>query len=96
MTDQEIIDAFHRLYYDRNRCFQRLSFLGVCCVKYPTDLIVYAEILYERKPDMVIECGTHAGGAALFLAAIMDAIGHGHILTIDSYDLKCRPHPRIT
>lgn len=93
--DQENINSFHRLYYDKYRCFQKLSFLGVYCVKFPTDLLVYAEILWEKRPDVVIECGTYAGGSALFLATIMDAMEHGHLLTIDINNQKYRPHPRI-
>jgi cephalosporin hydroxylase len=95
MKEQELIDAFHRLYYDRHRCFQKLSFLGVHTVKYPTDLLVYAEILWECRPTVIVECGTHAGGSALFLATILDAIGAGRIVTIDTNDLRPTQHPRI-
>jgi cephalosporin hydroxylase len=102
MTDQQTIDDFHRLYYDKHHCFQKLSFLGVYTVKYPADLMVYAEILWECRPRYVIETGTHAGGSALFLATIMDAITvqdpsyAGEILTVDLYHVDGRkPHPRI-
>lgn len=102
MSDQQTIDEFHRLYYDKLRCFQKLSFMGVYTVKYPADLMVYAEILWECRPRYVIECGTHAGGSALFMATIMDAISQqdptyrGDIFTIDLYDVPARPnHPRI-
>lgn len=102
MIDQKAIDDFHRLYYDKHHCFQKLSFLGVYTVKYPADLMVYAEILWECRPRYVIECGTHAGGTALFLATIMDAISYqdhsytGEILTVDLYDIPGKPtHERI-
>lgn len=101
IEEQQIVDDFHRLYYDKLRLFQRLKFLGTYTVKYPTDLMVYAEILYDCRPELLIECGTHAGGSAMFLAWVMDAITavqkdyRGRILSVDIYDLSPPSHPRV-
>lgn len=53
-------------------------------MKYPADAWVYQEILFETKPELIIETGTYRGGGALFLATICDALGMGRIVTIDS------------
>jgi cephalosporin hydroxylase len=67
----------------------------VPCLKCPLDLWIYQEILWEVRPDLVIETGTHLGGSALFLAGVMDAIGHGEVVSIDTA-ARARPaHPRI-
>ena len=103
-AEQKIVDDFHRLYYDKKTCWQHLTFMGTRTIKYPTDLLVYADLLWTCRPTRVIETGTHAGGSALFLATMMDAIAlrnrdyhdNARVLTID-VEFKERPiHPRIT
>ncbi len=64
--------------------------------KYPSDLIMYEQVLFKNKPDILIECGTDLGGSALFFAHIFDIIGKGQVVTIDKYDLSRPKHPRIT
>ena len=93
-----IVKLFHRVYY---RTLARDDFParwgGVHVQKHPGDLIVYQEILFEKKPDLIIECGTNHGGSALFLATVCDMIGKGRIVTIDIQDKPGKPvHPRIT
>lgn len=52
-------------------------------LKLPTDLWIYQEILYDIRPDLIIETGTMYGGSALFLATICDTIKKGSIVSID-------------
>jgi cephalosporin hydroxylase len=90
------IDDFHRLYYD-SETWKNTHWLGVPALKCPLDLWVYQEILFETKPDLIIECGTFMGGSAFFLASIFDLMGHGRVVTIDVEDRGPRPkHKRIT
>jgi cephalosporin hydroxylase len=49
--------------------------------KCPLDLWGYQEILYQVRPEFVVECGTHLGGSALFLAPLCQL--PGHVLPID-------------
>jgi cephalosporin hydroxylase len=89
------LDAFHRDYYD-SRVWQRTFWLGVPTIKYPTDLITYQEIVWETRPDLIVECGTHLGGTAYFFATICQLIGHGSVLSIDPVPLPNRPtHARL-
>jgi cephalosporin hydroxylase len=90
------IDSFHRLYYN-SLVWQRTRWLGVDIWKCPLDLWIYQEILYEVRPDWIIECGTAHGGSALYLASLFDLLGRGRILTIDIEARPNRPqHPRIS
>lgn len=99
-NDHEIIERFHQLYYDRYKSgggWLDTRWLGVPAFKCPLDLWVYQELLFEVRPDLVIETGTMHGGSALFLAATMDAIGHGRVITVDVSDSAGVPrHPRVT
>lgn len=79
VVTQNTIDDFHRLWYDRQLCW----WMGVDMQKCPLDLFMYQEILYECRPDLIIECGTWHGGSALYLAHLMDIMRHGMVVSID-------------
>ena len=76
----------------------KVSYRGIKAIRSPFDYVLYQMILFEQKPDLVIEIGTNNGGGALYLADPMDLIGHGEIHTIDIQD-TCQEiaklHPRI-
>ena len=96
----DIVDNFHRLYYDA-RLFGgthgNTMWLGVPIYKCPTDLVVYQEMIHEIKPDVIVETGTMDGGSALFMASMCDLIGNGRIVSIDIDTVRNRPqHDRIT
>jgi cephalosporin hydroxylase len=91
-----IIDEFHKLYYN-SLVWQNTKWLGVPIVKMPLDLMLYQEIIFEVKPDVIIESGTFNGGSALFFASMLDLINKGKIMTIDVSPQPNLPiHPRIS
>lgn len=96
---RNVIDHFHRLYYDSGTqtWYKNTFWLGIRTWKCPLDLWVYQEIIFELKPDIIIECGTARGGSALFLASICDSLNKGRIISIDIEDKEDKPqHTRIT
>jgi cephalosporin hydroxylase len=92
------LTSFHRWYYDNQKTtWDNTYWLGVPLEKCPLDLHIYQEILYETKPDVLIECGTYKGGSAYFFASMFDLLQHGKVITIDVKDFPMKPqHPRIT
>jgi cephalosporin hydroxylase len=84
-------------YYENSaQTWKNTSWLGVSLEKYPTDLFVYQEIIYETKPDVLIEAGTLKGGSAYFFASLFDLLGKGRVITMDIVDQPEKPkHPRI-
>jgi cephalosporin hydroxylase len=101
---EEIVRRFHRMYYRLGtRTWANTRWLGVQTLKCPLDLWVYQEIIYETRPDVIIECGTAMGGSAHFFACLCDVMGYregpgsGRVITIDKEERADRPHhPRIT
>jgi cephalosporin hydroxylase len=95
-----IAPAFHRLYYYsafKGGTWHQTRWLGVQLWKCPLDLWIYQEILFDRRPDVLVESGTWAGGSALFFASLFDMLGRGRVVTIDVEEQPGRPaHPRIT
>jgi cephalosporin hydroxylase len=52
-------------------------------VKHPNDLHVYAEIIWQTRPTLIVETGTFAGGSALYLADMLEIAGGGDVISID-------------
>lgn len=95
---EAVIRDFHQLFYRSvDQTWNHTFWLGVPALKCPLDLWVFQEILYENRPDWIIESGTFKGGSALYMATILDAVGKGRILSIDIEDFPGKPeHERIT
>lgn len=78
---------FHKLYYGPHNAFLHLNetkWLGRPVQKCPFDLFVFQEIIFETRPDLIIETGTAQGGSALFMANLCQLLGNGKVLTIDT------------
>lgn len=92
-----IAHRFHRMWYASMVWNGGVTWEGVPILKNPLDLWLYQEILLETRPDLIIETGTYRGGSALYLARILDIIGSGRIISVDTNEIADRPvHPRIT
>jgi cephalosporin hydroxylase len=63
---------------------QPLSWRGVPCQQFPSDMLRYAQILFELRPPWVLEGGTGGGGCALFLADMMASANAGRVFSIDN------------
>ena len=101
--ERQIAERFHDLYYNKrvgpghHRIWEQTKWMGYPVLKTPADLWIYQEILFEVKPDLVIETGTFASGTTLFIAQMMDLIGKGRVVSIDIQELSVRArHERIT
>jgi cephalosporin hydroxylase len=79
-------DALLEMYYSQKLRGRQLNsrFRGVTVQQIPNDLWSLQEIIWEVKPEVVIETGTFRGGSALFFAYLLDSIHEdGSVITID-------------
>lgn len=68
------------------------TWLGRPIIQYPQDMIALQEIIWEVKPDLIIETGIAHGGSLIFNASILALLGgQGHVLGID---IDIREHNR--
>lgn len=94
---KNIEEEFHAKYY-YSKVWADTYFLGKKIFKCPNDLWIYQEMLWETRPDVIIECGTFHGGSALYYAKLFDIMElNGKIITIDVDPMPDMPvHNRIT
>lgn len=52
-------------------------------IQYPQDIIAYQEIIWNVKPDLIIETGIARGGSLVLSASMLQLIGKGQVLGID-------------
>ena len=90
--------AFTIAYYHSSALWHETRWLGVQALKSPLDLWVYQEIIWETRPDVIVETGTNRGGSAFFLASICELAGRGRVLSIDLREVSPAypEHGRIT
>jgi cephalosporin hydroxylase len=92
---KEIVERFHRVYYD-GQSWEQNQWLGVKTQQNPNDVWITQEIIYEMKPDFIVETGTLEGGSALLWATILEQVNpNGRVITIDIEDQvsEARNHP---
>jgi len=97
MDKKEIIDSFHKIYCGSGNWQNTSMWMGKRILKCPNDLFVYQEIIFETRPNLIIETGTAYGATTLFLAQMMDLVGiDGRVVSVDVADYPGRPiHPKI-
>ncbi|MDP3996384.1 MAG: CmcI family methyltransferase [bacterium] len=90
-----------QIYFDTNSIYSghfEVTYRGIPALKCPFDYVIYQMIICSVKPDLVIDIGTNIGGGTLYMADIMETLGHGTIHTIDikkQSDESLARHPRI-
>lgn len=68
------------------------SWLGRPIIQFPQDIVVLQEIIWQVKPDLIIETGIAHGGSLIFHASMMEMIGgDGEIIGMD---IDIREHNR--
>lgn len=73
------------------------TWLGVPILQIPQDLQALQEIIWEAKPDLIIETGIAWGGSLMFNAsmlAILEACGEIENGRVVGIDIDIRPHNR--
>lgn len=98
LVGDAVAQAYHRWYYESGVHF-RISWEGVPTLKSVQDLWIYQELIWELQPSVVLEFGSYRGGSALWFARVLDAIGSGRVICVetdvDRVDDRARFHPRV-
>jgi len=93
-NDKEFV-KLSRKWFDKAYSYEYLyhfTWLGRPIIQFPNDLIVLQELIWETKPDLIIETGIARGGSLIFYASMLQLIGKGKVIGID---VDIRKHNRI-
>jgi cephalosporin hydroxylase len=93
--DSEILKQSRDFF--NSSCKYRYSYnfkwLGRPIIQFPQDIIAVQEIIWEVKPDLIIETGIAHGGSLILSSSILEIIGgDGQVLGID---IDIRKHNRM-
>lgn len=81
------------------RILGKSQYCGIPAWKCPLDFWVYQELIFERRPEVIIEIGNNQGGTLLAMAHLCDAIGDGRLVGVDidhgPVHEAVRTHPRV-
>jgi cephalosporin hydroxylase len=77
---------------DRHKYSYNFLWLGRPIIKLPADVVVLQELIWQTRPDLIIETGIAHGGSLVLSASVLELIGHGEVLGID---IDIRSHNRV-
>jgi cephalosporin hydroxylase len=76
----------------RHRYPYNFSWLGVPVIQFPQDLIALQQIIWDARPDLIVETGVAHGGGSIFFASMLELLGaDGRVIAID---VDIRPRNR--
>jgi len=85
-----ISEAWLRCGWDTKYVYG-FTWLGRPVIQLPEDLIRVQELVYQVKPDVIVETGVAHGGGQVFFASLCKAIGKGRVIGVD---IEIRRHNR--
>jgi len=79
---------------DAHKYTYNFEWMGVPIIKFPNDMIVFQELVWHLRPDLIIETGVAHGGSILYSASLLQLIGHGEVIGIDN-DIRQHNRKRL-
>ncbi|MEO6729914.1 MAG: cephalosporin hydroxylase family protein [Ferruginibacter sp.] len=92
--NQQLLSAAAAFNVESNKSqySYNFSWMGRPIIQYPQDMMAMQEIVWNVKPDLIIETGIAHGGSLIYYASLLELIGKGEVLGID---IDIREHNRI-
>lgn len=92
-TNEELIrsaDAFNSAS-NKAQYSYNFTWMGRPIIQYPQDIIAMQELIWDIKPDLIIETGIAHGGSIVYYASLLELIGKGEVVGVD---IDIRAHNR--
>ena len=91
-TDVQALSRIWVREITRHKYAYNYTWMGRPIIQFPQDMIAMQEIIWETKPDLVIETGIAHGGSLIYYASLLELLGgDGQVLGID---VDVRAHNR--
>lgn len=78
---------------DRHHWIHQTTWMGEPLLNLPQDMFAIQEIVFQTRPEYIIETGVAWGGSVLFYASLLELFGGRKVVGIDTYipgDLRGR------
>ena len=79
----EILSQQWKLVGWNQKYMYTFSWMGRPIIQLPEDMVRLQELIYNIKPDVIVETGIAHGGSLIYYASIFKAIGKGRVIGID-------------
>ena len=80
------------LLADKYKYTYNFTWMGRPIIKYPQDIVIMQELIWDVKPDLIIETGIAHGGSIIFSSSMMELLGNGG--KVIAVDIDIRKHNR--
>lgn len=80
------------LHADKYKYTYNFSWMGRPIIKYPQDIVIMQELIWNVQPDLIIETGIAHGGSIIFSSSMMELLGNGG--KVIAVDIDIRKHNR--
>lgn len=95
MGNDSDVQSATRLWFDKTFPYEysyHFRWMGIPIIQYPQDIVAMQEIIWQVKPDLIIETGIARGGSLIFYASMFEMMGiDGEVIGID---IDIRDHNR--
>jgi len=99
LGEDKDVQALSRIWAretNQHKYTYNFSWFGRPIIQYPQDIVAMQEIIWEIKPDLIIETGIAHGGSLIFYASMLELVAscmgsEGEVLGID---IDIRAHNR--
>jgi cephalosporin hydroxylase len=92
--DQEMRDLTHQ-WFQKVATLEysyHFSWLGLPIIQFPQDVLAIQELVWNAKPDLIVETGVARGGSLILYASLLELLGNdGQVIGID---IDIREHNR--
>lgn len=76
----------------RHRYSYNFNWMGRPIIQYPQDVMALQEVIWEVKPDIIVETGIAHGGSLIFSASMLELLGGNRLVL--GIDIDIRDHNR--
>ncbi len=99
LGEDKDVQALSRIWSretNQHKYTYNFSWLGRPIIQYPQDMVAMQEIIWDVKPDLIIETGIAHGGSLIFYASMLELVAsctgsEGEVLGVD---IDIRAHNR--
>jgi len=67
----------------KNKYSYNFNWLGIPIIQFPEDIVLMQEIIFNIKPDLIIETGVARGGSIIFYASLLKLLNKKKVIGID-------------